>query len=101
MDPSSSAPGPLETLRRFVNTLDVESGDETLSGPDELTAWLRAESLLGPRDKAGPADVRRAVALREALREAMAANHSGAPIPRGSVTALNDAAIRARLTVQF
>lgn len=99
---SAPAPGRLETVRRFVNTLDIERATDALTTPGELVTWLGAESLLpGPAAgsaPAGPGDVARAVAVREALRDALAANHDGDPIPAEALAVLNDTAARARLT---
>ncbi|PZF85019.1 CGNR zinc finger domain-containing protein [Jiangella anatolica] len=94
---STPAPGRLETVRRFVNTLDIESGSDALTTPSELSAWLTAAGLASGA-RAGADDLARAVAVREALREALAANHDRAPIPAAALAVLNDAAARARLT---
>ena len=96
---SAPAPGRLETVRRFVNTLDIEGDKDALTTPGELDDWLRSASLLMPADgAAGPRDLAQAVAVREALREALAANHGGDPIPAGALAVLNDTAERSRLT---
>lgn len=92
------APGRLEAVRRYVNTLDIETGDDALATPDDLVAWLTAVDLLPGGDAAGPGDLAHAVAVREALREALAANHDGDPIPAAALAVLNAAADRARLT---
>jgi predicted RNA-binding Zn ribbon-like protein len=72
-----SAPGDLEIVRRFVNTLDIEAGTDELDSPAALLAWLRGAGLAVPEaaGEARQADVRcaaadlvRSVALREALR---------------------------------
>ena len=34
------APGDLETLRAFVNTLEVEAGSDELSSAEALQGWL-------------------------------------------------------------
>jgi hypothetical protein len=44
-------------------------------------------------------DLARAIALREALRAALAANHDGAPIPETATSVLNATADRANLTL--
>lgn len=95
---SAPAPGRLETVRRFVNTLDVEAATDALSGPRDLVGWLLAADLLTGSAAPDARDVERAVAVREALRSALAANHSGAPIPAAALTVLNDTAARSRLT---
>src|SRR5260370_27669785 len=72
------APGGLELVRAFVNTLDIEAGTDELSSPAALAAWLRSRDLTGPGDaRATEDDLRRAIAMREALREVLLA-HAGA-----------------------
>lgn len=95
---STPAPGGLDTVRRFVNTLDIEGATDALTTPEELEDWLRSASLLAGASAAGPDDLTRAIAVREALRSALAANHGGEPISDGALAVLNDAAARARLT---
>jgi predicted RNA-binding Zn ribbon-like protein len=82
-----AAPGELEIVQRFVNTLDIEAGTDELDSPAALTTWLERHGLgasqgrrTSPPPAAGQApgdapdvaataaDLRRAVALREALR---------------------------------
>jgi Putative stress-induced transcription regulator len=49
----NEAPGELELVRQFVNTLDVEEGTDELDGPDSLLGWLSGMGLL---DDEGIAD---------------------------------------------
>jgi len=98
--PDSTAPGRLEVVRRYVNTRDVEASTEALSTPEDLRVWLQDAGLLDGTD-ADEADLRRAVALREALRAALAANHHSAPIPTDAVAVVNQAADRAGLQLAF
>jgi predicted RNA-binding Zn ribbon-like protein len=73
------APGRLELVRAFVNTLDIEAGTDELSSPAALAAWLRSLDLTGPGEaRATEDDLRRAIAMREALREVLLA-HLRAP----------------------
>ena len=44
---SNPAPGTLETVRAFVNTLDIDDGIELLTGPAELAKWLADADLTG------------------------------------------------------
>ncbi len=71
----SPAPGMLEIVRQFVNTLDIESGTDELDSPGALLGWLCKSGLGGLRRDAhaggGPvteADLALAISLREALR---------------------------------
>ncbi len=72
------APGRLELVRAFVNTLDIEAGTDELSSPAALAAWLRSRNLIGPGHvRVTEDDVRQAIAVREALREVLL-THIGA-----------------------
>jgi predicted RNA-binding Zn ribbon-like protein len=99
---SNPAPGPLETVRTFVNTRDIDDDIELLSTPAELAGWLQEQGLLGDeRDvQATAADLRRAIELREALRAHLLAHH-GEPLDGPAAGALDAASRRARLTVRF
>lgn len=99
---SNPAPGPLETIRAFVNTRDIDDDVELLSGPSALVAWLAEHKLLDPRGNtlATAADVRRAIELREALRAHLLSHH-GEPLAEGAAETLDAASRRARLTVRF
>ena len=87
---NSGAPGELELVRRFVNSYDHETGQEDFSSPAALAAWLVDEGLAERRAKLGPADVERAMELREALREALLTNNDE-PLPATTVKRLNEA----------
>ncbi len=85
---------PGELVRDFVNTLDVDTGQDELTSPAALAAWLREHGLetvpsamlaawlrehgLATVPSATEADLRAAVALREGLRAALRAHHAGA-----------------------
>jgi predicted RNA-binding Zn ribbon-like protein len=78
------APGRLEHVRAFVNTLDIEAGTDELSSPGALTRWLRARDLTGPQQgQATEDDLKQAIATREALREVLLA-HVGRQVPAGA-----------------
>lgn len=100
---SNPAPGQLETVRAFVNTRDIDDDIEQLDTPEALVRWLAAHALLGEDTgsvSAAPADLRRAIELREALRAHLFAHH-GEPLAEGAAQILDDASSRARLTVRF
>jgi len=75
------APGRLEQVRAFVNTLDVEAGTDELSSPAALTRWLRERGLIAAQQGvATEDDLRQAIAMREALR-AVLLGHVGSQQP--------------------
>jgi predicted RNA-binding Zn ribbon-like protein len=100
MDTSASAPGELELVRAFVNTLDVESGEDALSTPVALASWLRRFGLLEFGARSTQADLARAVAVREALRALLVANN-GDRLEPDAVALLDAAAQTAALSVRF
>ncbi|MGH2629758.1 MAG: ABATE domain-containing protein, partial [Actinomycetota bacterium] len=62
----SEAPGELDLVRRFVNTLDIEDGTDDIATPGEATAWLGKE---GWPTRVGGQDLRELVHVREAIRD--------------------------------
>jgi predicted RNA-binding Zn ribbon-like protein len=94
------APGELETVRLFVNTLHDDLAVEDLAAPDALGSWLAEHGLAPAGAIARPADLRRAREVREAIRGLLYANN-GAPLDPDAVDALNRAAARARITPAF
>jgi predicted RNA-binding Zn ribbon-like protein len=101
MSKMQGAPGELELVRTFVNTLDIEQGTDAVSTPAELGEWLSTVGLAGARLRPTPAALRRAVRLREALREILLAHSDGSPEPSAAWRTLDEAATRARLQVRF
>jgi predicted RNA-binding Zn ribbon-like protein len=99
-----AAPGELEIVQRFVNTLDIEAGTDELDSPAALTTWLERHGLgVGPGHPASAvtaADLGRAVALREALRGVLR-SHASAAGAGGAGRELPGiaAALRTRLVV--
>jgi predicted RNA-binding Zn ribbon-like protein len=90
----------LNPVRGFVNTFDLEEGAEELATPEALGVWLAVHGLLEPGAPVAPADVRRAVAVREALRALLAAN-AGLELDPEAPAVLERAARRARLELRF
>ena len=95
------APGDLELIRAFVNTLDVEDGIDQLDTPAALVAWLAERGLLDAGARASRADVQRAVTLREAFREILLGHHGGYEVDPAALRALEEASRRARVEVRF
>jgi predicted RNA-binding Zn ribbon-like protein len=93
------APGELELVREFLNTMDVEEGLDEFGTPAQLGSWL-AEHGLGNGDGLDDGDVRRAAAMRESLR-ALALANNGEPLRADAVPTLNSIAAETRLLVRF
>jgi predicted RNA-binding Zn ribbon-like protein len=93
------APGELELVRQFLNTIDIEDDLEEIGTPAKLGTWL-SEHGLGNGRAPEDADVRRAIAMRESLRALTLANN-GEPLPGHAVPTLNSIACEARLLVRF
>jgi predicted RNA-binding Zn ribbon-like protein len=98
---SQEAPGDLELVRSFVNSVDLEDGTEQLDSPDSLRTWLGERELLG-EGTADDADLARAIELREALRELLLAHHGDDhEADPAAIETVEAAARRARLEVRF
>jgi predicted RNA-binding Zn ribbon-like protein len=100
VSPVTPAPEPLEDVRQFVNTLDIETGQDQISDTAGLRRWF-AEHGLDAAHAPSSADVERALVLREALREALAANDDRSDVPTCARDVINASAARANLTVEF
>src|SRR3954447_10429585 len=90
----------LEAVRRFVNTVHHEKGEvgEELTSAADLAAFLAEQGHPGVHVK--PADLRRALEVREALRDVMGANN-GEPLNPDAVDLLNKTAARAKVVAAF
>jgi predicted RNA-binding Zn ribbon-like protein len=98
---SQEAPGKLELVRAFVNSVDLEDGKEQLDSPEALGTWLTERELL---DDGAPTDddLARAIELREALRELLLAHHGDDhEADPAAIETVEAAARRARLEVRF
>lgn len=71
------APGRLQLVQRFVNTVDLEHGREVLHSPARLQALLVELGLLAAGARVTEADLDRALEIREGLRGLALANNEG------------------------
>jgi predicted RNA-binding Zn ribbon-like protein len=101
MSKQQDAPGQLEIVRSFVNSVDLEDETEELGSPGELATWLAAHDLAGGETRATRADVDRAIGLREALRAVLLSHNGGPGAPAEAVSTLDKAARRARVQLRF
>ena len=99
-NPEKRAPAPLDVLQRFVNSVDLETGEEELDSPEALAAWLAERELMGVAEPVTGGDLRRAIDVREGLRAILLANN-GHPLDSTAVERLDAATSRAGLRLAF
>ena len=95
-----TATGVLGLVQSYVNTVDLQDGPKELTDPHTLEAWLVARGLMEPGQPASEADLKDAIAVREAIRGLIAANSGGRVYPL-DVAILNEAATASRLRARF
>jgi predicted RNA-binding Zn ribbon-like protein len=98
--PEKTAPKPLYLVQRFVNSVDLESGEDELSSPEALRDWFAERGLMRADERATPADLRRALDVREGLRAVLMANN-GQALDVDRVERLDQAVARAGVRVRF
>src|SRR5947209_10541330 len=101
MGERQEAPGRLEQVRLFVNTMDREPGIERLADAASLGAWLAEHGLVDADARPTAADLRRAKELREALRQTLLAHNGGEGAPADAVAVLDATVQRARVRLRF
>ncbi len=101
MSKNQEAPGSLELVRKFVNTVDIEQDEEHLLHPQALVSWLAEHELISTPASAVAADLRHAIELREALRASLLAHNGEAAVPAHAAKTLDETACRARLQLRF
>ena len=91
----------LELIRDFVNTVDLEDGEDKLADTQGLQYWLVFHGLAELRDRATQHDLAAARELREAIRELLR-GHNGINVDVAAASATLDAASRQTgLAVRF
>jgi predicted RNA-binding Zn ribbon-like protein len=98
--PQKTAPQPLYLVQRFLNSVDLESGEDELSSPEALRAWLAERGLMQAGEPVSKADLRRALDVREGLRTVLLANN-GLPLDEEKIERLDRAVSRAGVRVRF
>jgi predicted RNA-binding Zn ribbon-like protein len=100
MSERESATGDLGLVQAFVNTLDLLPGEEKLTDPNTLRAWLVANRLLDPEQPVAEGDWKHAIAVREAIRGIIGRN-TGLRVYPVDLATLNEAASASRLRMRF
>src|ERR1700730_18838442 len=95
-----TAKGVLGLIQAYVNTVDLVDGPEEFTHPNTLAAGLGARGLMQPGQPATEADLKHAIAVREAIRSVIGAN-SGAPVYPVDIATLNGAVAASRLRGRF
>jgi predicted RNA-binding Zn ribbon-like protein len=98
--PEKTAPAPLELVQLFVNSVNLLSGEDELTGPAELRDWLAERDLIAGDARVTRADLERALDVREGLRELLLANN-GMNADPAKVARLDRAAKRSGVRVVF
>jgi len=101
MSKQQEAPGALERVRAFVNTVDFEEGTEALGSPEALATWLSDNRLASPETHAFSSDLKHAIDVREALRALLVAHNGGGLPPATASGTLDAAARRAHVRLRF
>jgi len=98
---TDSAPHGLDLVIDFVNTLDVEKGEDAIATPAALAAWLSERGLLTTRGlRLSEQQHAEAVRLRQALRALMLANN-GADADVAAAAELERVARAGQLGIHF
>src|SRR4029077_10471778 len=95
-----TASGDIGLVQAFVNTVDLQDGPEELSDPNTLKGWLVAKGVLEGTAPVDAADLKHAIALREAIRAVIGAN-SGSKLYPVDIATLNEAAAASGLRMRF
>ena len=91
----------LDLVRDYVNTLDFETGIDTIASPDELATWFSEQGLVEDFVEPSDEEVADALAVREAIRELLLANNGVDADAAGASKTLEEAGRQADLGVRF
>lgn len=94
------APGELRVVQRFLNTKNLETGQDELATTEAARRWLIREKLAEADRPVREWERQELVTLREALRDLAGAN-AGKALPGGSAAVLDRAAGRVRLAMRL
>jgi len=84
-DPSHRAPGQLELVRQFANTVDLYRGDDLLADVDQAALTLKSLGLLAEGEPFGDAELEQTRGFRTAMRSVFVDDEHS---PRSGIPAL-------------
>jgi predicted RNA-binding Zn ribbon-like protein len=98
----SSPPHNLQLVIDFVNTLDLETGEDRADTPAHLAHWLAEQGLrAGGEPQLGRRELEQAIELRESLRDVLVTHNDRDPATDDAARHLEEVAERGRLSIRF
>jgi predicted RNA-binding Zn ribbon-like protein len=98
----ATPPHNLQLVIDFVNTLDVEAGEDRTDTPAHLATWLEEQGLRADGEpELGPPEFEQAIDLRESLRTVLLAHNDRDTKPSETARHLEEVAERGQLSVRF
>ncbi len=94
------APGRLEIVREFVNTLNLDRGSDELADPVAAARWFERQGLPTLSGPLAPSQLEKIAEVRDAFRALLVANAAGSAAER-PVRVLNELATRSGLAIQL
>jgi predicted RNA-binding Zn ribbon-like protein len=94
------APGKLRIVQSFLNSANPKVGRDDFTDPATLKAWFVDNSLLAPTAQVTDADVRQAIAVRDALYRVLESRQHGKSDPE-AIETLNRSTRSAQMCVSF
>jgi predicted RNA-binding Zn ribbon-like protein len=94
------APGRLELVRAFVNTLDLDKSTDSLTDPRAAATWLVAAELLPAGSRVAQGALPRISQVRQAFRTVLVANAEGGRADE-AVEVLNEVARDANIVMRL
>jgi predicted RNA-binding Zn ribbon-like protein len=98
----SLPPHNLQLVIDFVNTLDVETGQDRTDTPTHLAQWLTEQGLrAADAPQLGPGELERTIELRESLRNVLVSHNDREESAEDAARRLEEVAEHGRLSVRF
>jgi predicted RNA-binding Zn ribbon-like protein len=105
MTVSTHMPAPphnLQLVIDFVNTLDLETGEDRADTPAHLAAWLSEQGVRAPGEpELGALELAQAIDMRESLRAVLVSRNQSDRDAGDAARRLEEVAERGRLAVCF